>query len=193
MAIQNSVVLRNNMLDSRETTIGTSPKLRFYSGSVPANCAAARTGTLALDMSLPVDWMNAASGGTKTLAGSWAGVGAAGAGAGTVVGYYSIFDNAGSTCHEQGLLSVSVGSAWAATTAYTVGQRVSNGGNVYNCTTAGTSAGSGGPTGTGGSITDGSVVWAYVSVLGDMTLDNTSIATGQNVAITTYTLTAPGA
>lgn len=193
MTIQNSTAVRNAMLDSRETTIGTAPKLRFYSGAPPINCAAARTGTLCVDMALPSDWLNAASGGTKTLAGSWAGVGAAGAGAGTIVGHYAIMDTAAATCHEQGLLSINVGGAWAATTAYTVSQRVSNGGNVYNCTVAGTSAGSGGPTGTGGAITDGGVTWAYVSALGDMTLDNTSISTGQNVTITTYTLTAPGA
>ena len=51
--------------------------------------------------------------------------------------------------------------AWAASTAYTVGETVSNGGNTYVCTTAGTSAASGGPTGTGTGITDGTAVWNY--------------------------------
>lgn len=49
---------------------------------------------------------------------------------------------------------------WQASHAYAVGDHVWNGGNAYECTTAGTSAGSGGPTGTG-TPTDGSVVWAY--------------------------------
>lgn len=56
--------------------------------------------------------------------------------------------------------------AWAASTAYAVGDRVANDTNkTYNCTTAGTSAASPatGPSGTGASIADGSVVWAYVS------------------------------
>ncbi len=51
--------------------------------------------------------------------------------------------------------------AWTASTAYTVGETVSNGGNNYICTTAGTSATSGGPTGTGTGITDGTAVWSY--------------------------------
>lgn len=51
---------------------------------------------------------------------------------------------------------------WAATTAYTVGALVLNdSGKTYVCVTAGTSAGSGGPTGTGSGITDGTVVWNF--------------------------------
>lgn len=53
---------------------------------------------------------------------------------------------------------------WAASTAYAVGDVVQNdSGRVYRCTTAGTSAGSGGPTGTSAAITDNTVVWEYVS------------------------------
>jgi len=52
-------------------------------------------------------------------------------------------------------------TAWAGSTAYTVGKARTNGGNIYVCTVAGTSAASGGPTGTGTSITDGSVTWKY--------------------------------
>lgn len=52
--------------------------------------------------------------------------------------------------------------AWVATTGYVVGQKVSNGGNLYICTTAGTSAGSGGPTTTASAITDNTVVWKYL-------------------------------
>lgn len=51
--------------------------------------------------------------------------------------------------------------AWTPTTAYVLYDHVTNSGNVYRCTTAGTSAGAGGPTGTGGAIQDGTVVWAY--------------------------------
>ena len=52
--------------------------------------------------------------------------------------------------------------AWAITTAYVVGQRRYNGANVYVCTTAGTSAGAGGPAGTGTNIADGTVVWDFL-------------------------------
>jgi uncharacterized phage protein gp47/JayE len=54
-------------------------------------------------------------------------------------------------------------TAWAGTTGYTVGQLRANGGNVYLCTAAGTSAGSGGPTGTGTAITDGGATWRYIA------------------------------
>lgn len=53
-------------------------------------------------------------------------------------------------------------AAWAASTAYALGARVTLGGNVYQCTIAGTSAASGGPTGTGTAIADGTVTWRYL-------------------------------
>lgn len=54
------------------------------------------------------------------------------------------------------------GLPWVATTVYQVGDLVSNDSNkVYRCNTGGTSAGSGGPTGTGSGIADGTVVWDY--------------------------------
>lgn len=53
--------------------------------------------------------------------------------------------------------------AWAINTSYTVlGTLRANGANVYELTTAGTSAASGGPTGTGSGITDNTAVWRYV-------------------------------
>lgn len=85
---------------------------------------------------------------------------------------------------------------WAATHAYTVGQGATNGGNNYQCIGAGTSASSGGPTGTGSSITDGTVTWMYLSAgpalidytVGtsgtDIVIGNTAIATGTNVSLT---------
>ena len=56
-------------------------------------------------------------------------------------------------------------TAWLGSTAYTLGTRRYNGSNVYVVATAGTSAASGGPTGTGSAITDGTVVWNYVAPL----------------------------
>lgn len=53
--------------------------------------------------------------------------------------------------------------AWAPSTAVTVGMLRHNGGNVYECVTSGTTAGAGGPSGTGTGIADGSAVWNYVS------------------------------
>jgi hypothetical protein len=53
-------------------------------------------------------------------------------------------------------------TAWVGSTSYSVGNVVSKSGKAYQCTTAGTSASSGGPTGTGSSITDGTVTWRYL-------------------------------
>ena len=51
---------------------------------------------------------------------------------------------------------------WTLSRRYGVGERVTNDtGKTYQCITAGRAAASGGPTGTGGSITDGTVVWEY--------------------------------
>lgn len=134
MAAQFSVAVRNGWLDNTETTIGTSPKLRILTGAKPANCATAESGSLLAEITCPSDWLAAASAGAKALAGSWT---VAASGTGTA-GYYRIVDTAGTTCHEQGSITV-----------------------------------------TGGG--------------GDMTVDNTSIASGQTVTVTAKTLTAGGA
>jgi hypothetical protein len=92
-------------------------------------------------------------------------------------------------------------SAWQASTAYTVGAlRTNDGGKTYLCTTAGTSAGSGGPTGTGSAISDGTCVWDYkaayvLSPFGNSVLENTetydppSLAAGVVDTIGTITVT----
>jgi hypothetical protein len=103
MALQYSVSVNNARLDSIETTIGTSAKLRIYTGSAPANCAAAATGTLLVEMALPSDWMAAASGASKVKAGTWTGT-ASGTGVG---GYFRIVDNAGSVTGLQGTAGMS--------------------------------------------------------------------------------------
>jgi hypothetical protein len=56
------------------------------------------------------------------------------------------------------------GTAWQATTAYTVGQTVNAGGNVYQVTVAGTS-GSTAPSFTSGTATNGTVTFKYVGVV----------------------------
>jgi len=55
------------------------------------------------------------------------------------------------------------GAAWLATTPYAVNDLIYNGANVYICRVAGTSAGAGGPTGTGQGIVDGAVTWDYAA------------------------------
>jgi hypothetical protein len=131
MAIQFSVGVRNGRLDSIETTIGTTPILRIRSGGPPTNAAATDTGDVLATMTLPSDWMSAASSGSKERLGTWQDTSADDTG---VAGHFRIYDSSGTTCHIQGTI-----------------------------------------TATGGG--------------GDMELDNTSLATGQQVTVSTFTLT----
>ncbi|MCA3442874.1 MAG: hypothetical protein INF52_05790 [Rhodobacter sp.] len=133
MAFQFSVAARNAALDAIEAASGLAPILTIRTGAVPADCAAADSGTVLATLTLPSDWLGPASGGAKTLLGTWqdAAVGAPG-----IAAHFRI--KQGAVCHLQGTV-----------------------------------------TATGGG--------------GDMTLDNVSIATGQQVTITAFTLTAGGA
>lgn len=135
MAFQFSTTARNAWLDAIETAIGASAILRIRSGSVPATCATADSGTVLATMNLPSDWMAAASGGSKALSGTWQDASADATG---TAGHFRIYDSGGSTCHIQGTV-----------------------------------------TATGGG--------------GDMTLDNVSIASAQQVTITAFTISAGGA
>lgn len=56
---------------------------------------------------------------------------------------------------------------WQPSTAYLLRRYVRNGANLYECVTAGTSAASGGPSGTDAEITDGTVTWCWRRVAGE--------------------------
>jgi hypothetical protein len=108
--LQYSVAVRNAMLDAIETTIGTSAKLNIFSGSMPANCAAADTGTKLVDYDLGSDWMDAASGGIKALAAASLPLSvAAVAGAPTNAGYFRIYATDETTCGMQGDITATGG------------------------------------------------------------------------------------
>jgi hypothetical protein len=104
MAFQFSIAARNAALDAIETTVGTAPTLTIRTGSVPANCAAARAGTVLATLVIPSDWMAAASGGTKALSGTWQDVAADAAG---TAAHFSI--DQGATCHIQGTVTATGG------------------------------------------------------------------------------------
>lgn len=106
MTIQFGLVLRNAIADVYESTIGVSPLLRIYTGAMPATPATAASGTLLAELSLPSDWLSAASAGVKTLAGTWSVAAAVGAG---TAGYYRITNTAGTVTHEQGTVSATGG------------------------------------------------------------------------------------
>ena len=131
MAIQLSTTVRNARLDSIETAIGASPILRIRTGAAPANCGTADAGTVLVTMTLPSDFMAAASGGSKALSGTWQDSSADATG---TAAHFRIYDSGGTTCHIQGTVTATSGG-------------------------------------------------------GDLELDNTSIATGQSVTITSFTLT----
>jgi hypothetical protein len=101
MTVQCSTTVRNAILDVIETTIGTAPSLLLISGTEPANCAAAQTGTTLATITLPSDWMSNASAASKALLGTWSTTASA---AGTAT-HFRI--NAGATCHMQGTVGTS--------------------------------------------------------------------------------------
>lgn len=133
--MQYSVTVRNARLDSLETAIGTSPILRVRSGAVPANCAAADTGTVLATVNLPADWMAAASAGAKSMSGTWEDTSADATG---TAGHFRIYDSGGTVCHMQGTITITAGG-------------------------------------------------------GDMIVDNTSFAVGQNFVVTSFTINAGNA
>ena len=78
--------------------------------------------------------------------------------------------------------TIVIGQAWQANFTYTLGTQVSNGGNLYTCTQAGTSAGSGGPTGTATyAVTDNTAKWLYAG-----TPATATAAIGNNTALLGY-------
>lgn len=135
MALQFSTAYRNALLDQLATTAGSSEVIKIFTGAVPANCAAADSGTLLVEFDLAATSWSTAASGAKTLADLTLAATAGGTGS---AGYFRLYNTGATTAHMQGTV-----------------------------------------TATGGG--------------GDMTVDNVSIANGQTVNITGFTLTAPGA
>jgi hypothetical protein len=106
MAIQLSVDVRNNRLEAIETTTGTGAIMRIRTGAQPATCATADSGTVLATLTLPSDWMSNASGGTKSLLGTWQDTAADATG---TAAHYRIYDSAGTTCHLQGSVTATGG------------------------------------------------------------------------------------
>lgn len=77
--------------------------------------------------------------------------------------------------------STALPSAWAANTAYVIGDRVLNGAHIYICDTNGTSAAAGGPTGTGANIADNTTRWDWQSTPRGLSFGTTSGRAGHGV------------
>ncbi len=108
MSVQLGVTTRNARLDAIETACGTAPILTLRTGAPPANCGTANSGTVLATMTLPSDWMAAASSGAKAINGTWQDLLADVAG---TVAHFRIHDSTATTCHIQGTVtSVLVGT-----------------------------------------------------------------------------------
>lgn len=106
MTVQFSTTVRNARLDAIETTVGTAAVLKIRTGAQPADCAAADSGTVLASITLPSDWANAASGGSKTKLGTWQDASADNSG---TAAHYRLYASDGTTCHEQGSVTVTGG------------------------------------------------------------------------------------
>lgn len=106
MTLQFSTTVRNARLDVVETTIGTSAVLKIRTGSVPANCATADSGTVLASLTLPSDWMSAASSGSKAMTGTWSDSSADNAG---TAAHFRLYASDGTTCHAQGTVTATGG------------------------------------------------------------------------------------
>lgn len=131
MALQLSTTVRNARVNAIETAIGASAVLKIRTGAAPADCATADSGTVLATLSLPSDWMAAASSGAAAKSGTWSDSSADATG---TAAHFRLYASDGTTCHLQGTV-----------------------------------------TATGGG--------------GDMTVDNTSFASGQSFTVTGFTLT----
>lgn len=106
MALQFSTNLRNARANQIESHVGASAVLKIRTGSVPANCGAADSGTVLATLNLPADWMAAASGGAVSLAGTWQDASADATG---TAGHFRIYRSDGTTCEMQGTVTATGG------------------------------------------------------------------------------------
>jgi hypothetical protein len=203
MTIQISTARRNAWGTADESTMGTSIKVRFYTGSPPANCAAAASGTQLGEITAQSDWQAAASGGEAAMQGTLSTTASA---TGTI-GYYRFWDNAGTTCHEQGTVtkafSLTTSSSTAAnsnvltftaTTGVTVGMAVSGTGVPTGATvlaTTSTTVTLSAPSTAGVSS---STTILFGDTAGDMYLPETAVTSGiTTISLTSATAVYPGA
>lgn len=131
MTLALSTTVKNALLDAIETAIGASAVLKIRTGS-PPGIGNADSGTVLASLSLPSDWMAAASGGSKAKSGTWQDTSADASG---TAAHFRIYASDGTTVHAEGTV-----------------------------------------TATGGG--------------GDLTLDSVAITAGQQITITSFTLTA---
>jgi len=105
MAIDMSTAVRNARLDAIETTIGTSAVLKIRTGAAPG-IGNADSGTVLATLSLPSDWMAAASSGSKAKSGTWSDSSADATG---TAAHFRLYASDGTTQHMEGTVTVTGG------------------------------------------------------------------------------------
>lgn len=122
MALQLSTAVRDATLDAIEAEIGTtSLTIELRTGAPPANCAAADSGSVVATISLPSDWLAAASGGSKAIAGGpWTDTSADATG---VIGHFRL--KQATTCHMQGTVGESAADMIVDNADVNAGQEIS--------------------------------------------------------------------
>lgn len=121
MTVQISAARANAELDAGETAMGAAVQVAIFSGSPPANVAAANSGTELWRETLASDWAAAASGGSK----GWNNLPVSGTVDATgTPGHYRIYASDGTTCHEQGTVTITGGGGdmTVDSTSWTAGQ-----------------------------------------------------------------------
>jgi hypothetical protein len=105
MALQFSTAYRNAALNAFETVAGESEVIKIWSGTLPANCAAADAGTMLVQWNLASssDW-TVASTGSKTLSGLPLQINPTAAG---TAAFFRIYASGATTCHMQGTVGAS--------------------------------------------------------------------------------------
>lgn len=191
--------LRNALLDAWETNIGTGPSLEIRSGQPPANCAAADSGTLIASLTLPSDWMAAASGAAKAMAGTWQANAVAANSANPL--HYRIKRSGGSVAvqgsvTQTGGIAAASCSTTAGSTAVTAPANSVPNGAIITGTgiAAGTRLVSGGGT-TSWVLSQPATASGTVTLTatGEITLQNINLVVGQQVGFTSFTITDPHA
>ena len=121
MALQFSTAVRYAMLDAIETQGGTSAVLKIRTGSAPADCGTADSGTVLATLNLPSDWMAAASGGAKSKTGTWSDSSADATG---TAGHWRLYASDGTTVLAQGTVTATGGGGdmTVDSTSFTAGQ-----------------------------------------------------------------------
>lgn len=105
MTLALSTTVKNAMLDAIETAVGASAVLKIRTGAAPG-IGNADSGTVLATLSLPSDWMAAASGGSKAKSGTWEDASADASG---TAAHFRIYASDGTTQHLEGTVTVTGG------------------------------------------------------------------------------------